>query len=217
MPIPSRRLYIFDLDGTLVDSLSDIANAANEALALLGMAPHAVSAYRFMVGEGVPRLAERALGAAQPRLVARMAQLTRAIYRTRLVEHTRPYAGIVPLLASLRQHGAYVAVLTNKPHHLTPPILRALFAEDTFDAVLGYRTEGARKPDPAGLLHICTTLNIAPADAWMIGDTAVDIEAARRAGAGSIGVTWGFRPQRELEAAGADFIVDRPEQLLPLR
>ncbi len=207
------RACIFDLDGTLVDSLLDIAEAVNECLELLGRAPRPVADYRYLVGEGIPTLAQRILGATHPVLVARLTELARARYRVRPLVHTRPYAGLRELTEGLHTAGLRLGVLSNKPHEMTVRVVRA-FWPDRFQAIQGYLEEDLRKPNPYYLLQICQQLQVSPADAWLIGDTPTDVETARRAGCVSIGVTWGFRTRAELEAAGADHIVDRPEELL---
>lgn len=207
------RAYVFDLDGTLVNSLPDIAGALNECLTLLGLPTHPVDRYRYMVGEGIPRLCERAVGGTHPHLVARLAELGRARYRTRLLRDTRAYPGVEALIQRLAARGAGLAVLSNKPDDMTRRMVAQLWPGGEFHAVVGYRHEQGRKPDPAGLLEICQALGVAPDETWMIGDTPTDVETARRAGAVAVGVTWGFRTREELAAAGAQRIVDAPEEL----
>jgi phosphoglycolate phosphatase len=207
------ELYVFDLDGTLVNSLRDIAESLNECLELLGLPQRPVDDYRFMVGEGLPVLCRKAIGATHPQYVERLIELARARYRTRCLKHTRPYAGLVELTERLRARGAKLAVLSNKPHDMTVSITRHLFGHDLFDAISGYVVELLRKPNPEALWRICDPLHIRAAQTCLIGDTRIDIETARRAGARSIGVTWGFRPRDELAAAGADLIVDEPAEI----
>ncbi len=204
---------MLDLDGTLVDSLQDIAESLNWCLDLLGLPPLAVAACRYMVGEGVPVLCQRAIGAAHPHLVARLAELVRAVYRTRVTRHTRPYPGVPELVDRLRRRGIRLGVLSNKPHDMTVRVVRAFWPDGVFAAVYGYVTEEHRKPSPFYLLQMCNELGIRPADTWMIGDTPTDVATALAAGAVPVGVTWGFRKREELEAAGAQWIVDRPEEI----
>lgn len=208
------KLCVFDLDGTLVNSLHDIAQAVNRSLTLLGLPDHPVDSYRYMVGEGVPKLCERALGDTHPELVARLSELTRAHYRVNLLATTRPYDGVANVVAALRNAGIPIAVLSNKPHALTQRVVEAFWRPAWFVDVRGYAQESLRKPDPAVFLQICANAHVAPADALMIGDTPTDVHTAANAGAQSIGVTWGFRPRAELEAAGAQRIVDSPAELL---
>ncbi len=213
--LPKPAAVVFDLDGTLVDSLRDIAEALNHCLALLALPTHPVERYRYMVGEGVPTLCQRAVGDSHPHLVHRLAELVRPYYRTRAVCHTRPYAGVPELVAALQDRGCALGVLSNKPHELTKRVVQAFWPDGGFDFVRGYIEEQHRKPDPAYLLEMGRTLGVAPRDTWMVGDTPTDIETARRAGAVGIGVTWGFRTRDDLQAAGAVHIVDSPDELLP--
>jgi phosphoglycolate phosphatase len=203
---------IFDLDGTLVDSLRDIAESVNECLALLGLPPRPVQEYRYLVGEGIPTLARRILGNSHPLLVPRLAELARARYRTRPLRHTRPYPGVSALVEQLSTAGLPLGVLSNKPHELTLRVVRA-FWPDSFDAIQGYVEEDLRKPNPAYALRLCEQLETPPPETWLIGDTPTDIETARRAGAVSVGVTWGFRTRADLEAAGANCIMGNPQEL----
>jgi phosphoglycolate phosphatase len=206
------KLCIFDLDGTLVDSLRDIAEAVNEALDLLGLSPIPVSCYRNMVGEGFPALCERAVGRTYPHLVKRLAEIAAPRYRTRLLVHTRPYPGIPELISELRLAGLKLAVLSNKPHEMTLRIVRAFWSEGEFAAVQGYVREEHRKPSPWHVLEMCKALGIPPERTWLIGDTPTDVVTARAAGAHALAAAWGFRTREELASAGADFIAERPEQ-----
>lgn len=210
-PTPDQiKLYVFDLDGTLVDSLADIAEALNDCLTLLGLPTRPVPDYRYLVGEGVPKLAARAIGDQQPHLVDRLAELARARYRARPLYHTRPYDGVPQLVHRLDQGGAQLAVLSNKPHELTRTVVHAFWPAGPFHLIQGYVTEPLRKPHPHYLLDLCHRAGVAPDQACLVGDTPTDIETARRAGTHAIGVTWGFRTRADLEAAGAPAIVDRP-------
>jgi phosphoglycolate phosphatase len=209
-------LCIFDLDGTLVDSLRDIAEALNECLELLGLATYPIDRYRYMVGEGVPKLCERALGQSHPHLVERLIELARPRYRVRPLRHTRPYPGVGALLEQLRQAGVKLAVLSNKPHEMTVSVVRAFWPDHTFDLIQGYVEEHHRKPDPYYVLQICDSLGASPSETCLIGDTPTDIETARRSGTISISVTWGFRSRADLTDAGAPRMVDSPAELTAL-
>ncbi len=204
---------IFDLDGTLVDSLADIAGALNESLTLLGLPTRPMADYRYLVGEGVPMLCQRAIGNTYPILVERLTELARARYGARPLQHTRPYTGVPELVARLRAQGVRLAVLSNKPHALSLRVVRAFWPNGIFEHVQGYVEEELRKPDPHYALHLCQTLGVTPERTWLVGDTPTDITTAQRAGAVAIGVTWGFRTRADLEAAGANLIVDCPEQI----
>ncbi len=213
-PTPGQiKLYVFDLDGTLVDSLADIAEALNDCLTLLGLPTRSVADYRYLVGEGIPKLATRAIGDNQPHLVDRLAELARARYRARPLHHTRPYDGVPQLVHRLDQRGAQLAVLSNKPHELTRTIVHAFWPAGPFLHIQGYITEPLRKPNPHYLLDLCRRAGVTPDQACLIGDTPTDIETARRAGTHAIGVTWGFRTRADLAAADATTIVDTPAEI----
>lgn len=214
--LTSPRLCIFDLDGTLVDSLRDIGESVNAALELLGLPPRDIEDYRFLVGEGVPVLCQRAIGETHPHLVERLSELARSIYRVRLIVHTKPYEGIAGLIHDLQGRGIRLAVLSNKPHDSTKRIVDAFWPAGTFRPVYGYLHYDLRKPNPLFARLICEQDNVSPRDTWFIGDTPTDIETSRRLGSTCISVTWGFRPREELSAAGATTLVDRPEQIAEL-
>lgn len=215
MPAPSKPdLCVFDLDGTLVDSLHDIAEALNECLDLLGVPVHPIEHYRYMVGEGVPKLCQRAIGEKHPHLVGRLIELARPRYRARVIRHTRPYDGIPAAIQRFAAAGIPLAVLSNKPHELTCLVVERFWPDATFFRVQGYLEERARKPDPGLLLEICGAAGVSAARTWMVGDTPTDIETARRAGCTSVGVAWDFRPVADLREAGADLIVEGTDDLL---
>ena len=208
------KACIFDLDGTLVDSLRDIAEALNDCLALLGIPPRPVDDYRYLVGEGVPVLCDRAIGKTHPLLTNRLTELARAFYRVRPLKHTKPFPEIERVIGQLRDRGVKLAVLSNKPHELTVRVVNQFWTENTFEAIYGFFDEERRKPSPHFALKICEQLDVSPADTWVVGDTPTDVETAIRAGATAVGVTWGFRSRDDLTAAGAHFIVDSPAHLL---
>ncbi|MCK4343006.1 MAG: HAD family hydrolase [Phycisphaerae bacterium] len=212
-PLPKPRACIFDLDGTLVDSLQDIAESLNHCLELLGLPTYPVTRYRHMAGEGVPKLCQRAVGETHPHLVQRLAELARPLYRTRATRHTRPYPGVSELVERLRAARIRLGVLSNKPHDLTVRIVRTFWSDNTFQVVYGYLEEQRRKPSPYYLRRICERLAVAPAETWMVGDTPTDLETAHAAGAVAIGAAWGFRPRADLVAARARWVVDYPEEL----
>ena len=207
------RLCVFDLDGTLLDSLADIADAMNDCLALLGQPVFPVSAYGGMVGEGVVTLCRRALQPGQEHYEARLVDLMRARYRVHPMTRTVPYAGLPEAIEQLSRAGRKLAALSNKPHELTVQLMQRHWPGQTFADVRGYTEEALRKPDPRVLLDICRRVGVEPRDTCLVGDTPIDVETARRAGTEALGVTWGFRTRAELEAAGAGRIIDRPGEL----
>lgn len=214
MPETSSKTQacIFDLDGTLVDSLRDIAEAANECLQLLGLSVYSINGYRYLVGEGIVQLARRAIGESHPELVARLIELMRPRYRLNPLVHTRPYAGLPELVAEVGGAGMKLGVLSNKPHDMTQQITRA-FWPTAFHCIQGFVSDESRKPNPQFLLNICRDFDLPPATVCLVGDTPTDVETARRAGCRCIAVTWGFRTRADLAAAGATEIVDTPAEV----
>lgn len=212
--MPPIDAVIFDLDGTLADSLADIGEAMNEMLASHGLPTHGLDAYKTFVGEGVENLTRRALPEEQRGELARYLDDYRARYARRLANQTRPYPGVPELLDALVERKLALAVLSNKRDDFTVELVRQLFSRWPFRVVRGERAGTPRKPDPTAALEVAAELGVAPAHVAFVGDTAIDIKTARAAGMLAVGVTWGFRPERELEAAGAHVVIRRPEQLL---
>ena len=211
------RLYVFDLDGTLVDSLRDLADSANDLVVECGGTPLPLDAIGRMVGEGAATLVVRFFEAAglerPPDALARFL----AIYDTRLLNYTREYAGIRETLASLEER-ASLAVLTNKPLEATRRVLDGLKLSSFFDrdAVLGGDGPLKRKPDPAGLLQLCARVDVPPADAMLVGDSVVDWETARNAGA-KVALArygFGFREFPREKLTGSETLLDSPRELL---
>ncbi len=210
---------IFDLDGTLLDTLADLAESVNEVLAQEGHAIHPHQAYRMYVGDGVEALIRRALPATEqgdPDVVAGLVTRVRAVYDRRWDRVTRPYDGILELLAWLRARGLPSAVLSNKPHPLTKKCVAKLLVPHSFNAVLGSMPGLPLKPDPTGGLRITTQLGVAPACTLYVGDTDTDMRTAQAAGFVGVGAAWGFRGRQELVDSGANVIVDTPHELAEL-
>lgn len=215
MPI---RAALFDLDGTLLDSLDDLADSMNAALESLGFPPHPVAAYRLFVGDGVEALARRALprGPHTDALVAECVTAMRAAYERRWNEKSRPYDGIPELLDALSSRALPMAILSNKPDDFTRRIVESLFAAWRFAVVRGARAGTPRKPDPAGALEVARALGVRPEHVLYVGDTDTDMKTARAAGMFAVGCTWGFRTERELSEAGALALVHSPLDCLAL-
>jgi phosphoglycolate phosphatase len=209
------RGVIFDLDGTLLDSLADIGTAMNDALARHGLPPHPLSAYLQLVGEGIENLARRAAGEAAVDVAALVATY-RAAYAVRLEQKTRPYAGIPELLDALAHRGLSLAVLSNKREDFTVELVKRQLNRWRFAAVRGERQGVPRKPDPKAALELAAELGLAPVEIAFVGDTAVDMKTAVAAGMLPVGVLWGFRGREELKGAGARHLFTAPAEVLSL-
>lgn len=205
---------LFDLDGTLVDSLGDIADAMNWALGQHGLPAHPEDAYRQFVGEGVVKLVQRAVPEAQVALRESVLGAYRTRYAERLLDRTRPFPGVTALLEALAEDGLALGVLSNKPDAPTQQLVRALFPHVPFRAVYGERAGVPRKPDPTAALALAGELGVAPQACAFVGDTPVDMGCARRAGMFALGVSWGFRPEPLLREAGADVVAHAAPEVL---
>lgn len=204
------RLVIFDLDGTLLDTVGDLAGACDELLAARGYPGHSTEEYRRFVGNGINKLIERALpaAAASPEAAAELRPEFVRIYRSRITRSTRPYEGVAELLESLRGMGLKLAVASNKFHGGTRQLVEHFFPGVEFCAVLGQREGVPMKPDPAVVREIMDVAGVGCDEVLYVGDSGVDMQTARNAGVLAAGVTWGFRPRGELEACGADYVVE---------
>lgn len=209
------RGVIFDLDGTLADSLRDIAAALNHVLGELALPRFADAEIERMVGDGARMLIRRALGP-RAELEERALAAFQARYFEALAVHTRAYDGIDSLLDALEARGVPTGVLSNKPHAATVELVRGLFPRHPFTLVLGTRDERTKKPDPSGALEIASAMGRSAGEIFFVGDTPVDVETAARAGMISVGALWGMRSREELEAAGAQHLIAAPDELLPL-
>jgi phosphoglycolate phosphatase len=208
------RAALFDLDGTLLDSLHDIGAAMNHALAHHGLPVHPLSNYRRFVGEGARALTIRVVPGGQEALHEAVLDTYRARYAQCMLDSTRPFPGIPELLSRLASEGVQLAVLSNKPDEATRRLVEALLPQVRFGAVYGERTGVPRKPDPTAALGMAAELGVGPEDCAFIGDTAVDMDTARASGMYSVGVTWGFRDVEELQSHGARVIAHTAEELL---
>lgn len=206
---------LFDLDGTLTNTLTDIANAMNRALTEHGLPTWSVEDYKYLVGNGAKILAQRAVRDRQE-LAEPVRQTYQAWYETHNQETTRPYDGIPEMLTALREAGLRLAVLSNKPHADTVHVVKHYFPEIPFDVVRGQQEGVPIKPDPAGAFAVAEAMGIAPERFVYLGDTSVDMECARRAGMHPVGVLWGFRKEDELRESGAEAVIGKPEELLGL-
>lgn len=210
-----KKLLIFDLDGTLLDTVADLAAACNHVLKQTGLPACPEWQYRQFVGNGIAKLIERAIPAH-----ARSAELADELkirfleyYTANIDVFTRPYPGIPELLERLHGEGVKLAVASNKFQQGTESLVSKFFPDIPFVAVLGQRTGIPVKPDPAIIREIISLAGVAPEDTLYIGDSDVDMHTARNAGVDSVGVAWGFRGEKELLESGAGFIARRPADI----
>lgn len=212
----SIRGIIFDLDGTLADTLPGIAAAVNAGRRAMGLSDRPVSDIREWIGEGLPILCQRALADAPHVSADQMVPIVSAYYAAHLMEGTAPFAGVPELLDELAARRVPMAILSNKPHTHTRPMSDTLFAKWSFVAIEGYRVEDRRKPDPRTALEIVEAMRLSPTNVALVGDSDTDMRTAVNAGLIPVGATWGYRDRDVLVNAGALHLVDTPQQVLDL-
>ncbi len=210
------RACIFDLDGTLLDTLSTISHYANQTLKKFGLPAIPRERYRYLVGNGARVLLERMFAETQgdPAVLdAAFTDYTES-YEKEPLYLTAPYDGILNLLAELKCRNIKTAVLSNKPHLPTCAVIDAIFGDGAFDRCYGQREGVPIKPDPTALLALMDELGVRPEECLYIGDTATDMQTGRGAGAKTVGVLWGFRDREELIESGGEILLEDPMQLL---
>lgn len=214
------KAYIFDLDGTLADSIKSIAYSANRTLEFFGYKSHTEEDYHYFVGDGAPVLIERALKAAgdmECRDYDRVLCKFREYFEKDALYEVKTYQGIYETLNEIKKRGFKIAVLSNKPHENTVDVVRFLFGEDYFDYVKGHTLDIPKKPDPQGAFVIAQELGIKPEECIYVGDTNTDMQTGNSAKMYTVGVLWGFRDRQELEDNYAKCIIETPEELLTLK
>lgn len=210
-----KKAVIFDLDGTLVNSLPDISAAMNRALEQAGLPIFEEDAYKYKVGNGVFKLAERAVGERKDCLQA-VLEAYMADYAENCRINSHVYRGIGEMLQGLKEIGLKLCVLSNKDQADTESVIAHYFPDFSFDVIRG-RVDGvALKPAPDGALIVADQLGIDPKECWYVGDTSMDMNCGNSAGMETVGVLWGFRPREELAASGAQHIIAEPKELLIL-
>ena len=201
-----NKAVIFDLDGTLFDSIVDIKDCMNRVLATFGLAPHTEEEYKKFVGNGIYNLAKRSVGEEKDeKTVDEVYRKFLEEYSEHYMDKTRPYDGIFELVVNLKKKGIKLAVLSNKKQIYSENLCNKFFP-DLFNIVIGDRDGMQRKPSREPVMHILNYLDIAEENAFIIGDSNVDIITAKNSGISSIGCAWGFRGEEELKDAGADYI-----------
>lgn len=214
----NHKAILFDLDGTLLNSLQDLADSMNRVLAAMGYAGHPLAAYRYFVGDGVEMLVRRSL----PREEVVEARVREGVdrmheeYGHNWAIKTRPYDGIVEAIGRLRELGSTLAVLSNKPHAMTVKAVEHFFPDHPFAAVWGARPDIAKKPSPEAALLIARQLDILPRQFLYLGDTDTDMRTAKGAGMTAVGAAWGFRTVEELLGSGADTVLSQPWEMIHL-
>ncbi len=210
-----KRLVIFDLDGTLLNTIEDLGRAANYALEVNGYPTHSVASYPFFVGNGVRKLIERVLpeDINKELVIDKMLADFKAYYNEHNTDYTAPYPGITDMLEWLQEEGVKIAVASNKYDLATQKLIRHYFPDVAFAAIEGQKEGIPVKPDPSIVFSILAQVKVRKSDALYVGDSGVDMETARRACIDSVGVTWGFRPEKELVEYHAGHIVSTPVEI----
>lgn len=207
-----KKGCIFDLDGTLVNSLEDLAMSTNMVLRNHHLPEHDLSKYNYFVGNGIRKLMERALGDDHLDILEECLKEFEQIYQDHCLDHTQPYHGMKELISDLHQAGIQLAVVTNKPHHLAIKIVERLYP-DMFISVMGQQDLYPTKPHPESVFLALMAMGLSKNDCYFIGDSNVDIDTGYNAEMETIGVCWGFRGKKELEDAGADYVVESAEEI----
>lgn len=211
------KLVIFDLDGTLADSIESITFCGNYALKKAGLRTFDKESYQYFVGDGVVKLVSRMVAAAGDEVLEHYDQVKReydAIFEEYCMYKVEPYPGIKELLTELKNRNVMTAVLSNKPHDRTIDVIDALFGEGAFHVVRGQTDEVAKKPSPEGVYAIAESTGVSLSEILYLGDTDTDMKTGKSSGAFTIGVLWGFRKRKELIDNGADAIIEKPLELL---
>jgi len=212
------KAVIFDLDGTLLDTIDDIANSVNSVLEKAGFPVHNTEKIKHFVGTGFYNLIRLALPEENrdDSTIKKLVEMLREEYNTRWNQYTRPYEGIPELLDELAKRNIKKAVLSNKADNFTKIIIAQLLPKWQFEVVWGERPDVPKKPDPTAALEIADILNISPDEIILLGDSSYDIQTAVSAGMFAAGALWGFRTADELKSAGANAIIEKPLDLLKL-
>lgn len=212
-----KKLVIFDLDGTLSDTIASIKYCADAALAVCNLGPFSEKDYCYFVGDGAATLIERCLIASGDQKLQHFDKVFGA-YKEIFAEHcmyqVKPYDGIVEVLEELKRRGVKIAVLSNKPHAETINVVETLFGKGVFNHIQGQKAGVEKKPSPEGVFEILKALDITIEDVVYVGDTNTDMKTGKSAGAFTVGVLWGFRDRQELEENHADAIIENPIMLL---
>ena len=211
------KACIFDLDGTLTNTLESMTYSVNLTLEEMGLSKITKDQCRLFVGNGARVLMEKSLKAAGDTDASRIEEgmeIYGRIFDRNCTYHVTPYEGIPEMLKALKDKGIHLAVLSNKPDRQTVKVVKAIFGEELFDYAQGQKEGIRRKPEPDGVWYLIEQMHVSKEECLYIGDSEVDAATGRNAGLKTIGVLWGFRDRKTLETAGADHLIERPEELL---
>ncbi len=208
------KAVIFDLDGTLLNTLDDLADSANHVLSELGFPTHDIDAYKYFIGNGIPKLIERCLPKDRQEYHEKALSAFSGYYAVHSKDKTAPYKDIPQLLSKLCDKGILLGVITNKAHDIAVGVVEDYFGKDVFGYIRGLDSSIKAKPDPAGALSVAEKLKVKPSEVLYIGDSGVDMQTAKNAGFTALGVLWGFRTKDELINGGAKFIAEKPLDIL---
>ena len=213
----NKKAIIFDLDGTLIDSIIDIALCANIVLKEFNLPTHEIDAYRNFVGGGALFLIENCMPKnSSKQQISEVLERFKIVYDNEEHDNTKPYEGIYDLLKSLIKQNIKVGVLSNKPHYFTCKYIEEFFKDLELDEIHGQKEKIPRKPHPIGAIEIANSFNISCENIFFVGDSDVDMKTAKNANMKAVGVEWGFRGPKELIENGADYIVKTPKDILEL-
>lgn len=210
------RACIFDLDGTIADTVESIAHAGNKVLQEFGLTPRPVEAYNYYAGDGIDLTLKRALvdaGDAEASLWEQGIPLIRSYFAEEPMYHVKPFKGMPEALQQLKSQGILLGVCTNKPHEEAVRVVETLYGKGTFDRIQGQIREIPIKPAPDGAWKIAEEFQVRPEECMYFGDTDTDMKTGRAAGMYTVGVTWGFRPREELEENHAMALIERPQEI----
>lgn len=213
----SKKAVIFDLDGTLTDTLKSIWKSANLALEDAGLLPIELDRYRYFVGDGAEELLKRALvadGDTELSCLPRVRESYRKHFKKYVNYEVKPYDGILELLSALKERGILLAVNSNKPHDRAVDVVETIFGRNTFQMIVGQCGERERKPAPDGVFYIMEQLKLSKEEVIYLGDTCVDMKTGKSAGVFTVGALWGFRDRQELEENHADAVIGHPMELM---
>ncbi|MBQ9135945.1 MAG: HAD family hydrolase [Lachnospiraceae bacterium] len=212
-----KKAVVFDLDGTLTDTIASIKISADKAVGKYGFGPFSEEQYKYFVGDGAATLIERCLeagGDKEQKYFEGAFKEYQKVFEEYCMYKVEPYEGIRKLLAALKERGIRLAVLSNKPHERTKEVISTIFGDECFDVVRGQMDGVPKKPSPEGVFKILEELSLKAEDILYLGDTGTDMQTGKSAGAFTIGALWGFRQKEELIENGADAIIENPLQLL---